>query len=386
MYFLFTYLLSCSLPVVTLMPSDLPYMQRALALAERGRGFVSPNPLVGCVLVKEGRVLAEGFHARFGGPHAEADALAKAGARAKGATAYVTLEPCAHFGKTAPCADALVKAGVRRVAAALRDPDRRVAGRGFARLRRAGIRVDVGLLEKEARFQNRSFIKAHTTPLPYVVWKTAQTLDGKIASRTGVSKWITNPEARGLAHQLRAESDAILVGGNTLRRDDPALTAHGKGPDPLKIILSESLDLPTSAKVFREGVAWVMTSRKAPAARVKRLEKVGARVLKFFTRFDGKEFAECLKHLRKTGVTRLFVEGGGRTAANFLQAGLIDEVYHVIAPRYLGGRDAVTGLEGRGWDSPDAGPQLIRAESYPLGDNLVVHGFLPTAGHRAWLR
>lgn len=367
------------------MPSDLHYMQRALALAERGRGFVSPNPLVGCVLVKGGRVIAEGFHAHFGGPHAEAAVLAKAGDRAKGATAYVTLEPCAHFGKTGPCADALVAAGVRRVVAAMKDPHKRVSGRGFAKLKKAGIRVEVGLGEKEARYQNRAFVKAHTTPLPYVVWKTAQTLDGKIASRTGVSKWITNPQARALAHDLRMQADAILVGGNTLRRDDPALNTHGKGPDPVKFILSASLDLPPASRLFREGITWVLTRKNPSPARVRLLEKAGARILKFFVKFDNREFSECLRYIRKIGVNHLFIEGGGETAAAFLQAGMIDEVYHVIAPRYLGGKDATTSLEGRGWATPDAAPQLIRAESFPLGDNLVVHGFLPTAGHGAWL-
>jgi diaminohydroxyphosphoribosylaminopyrimidine deaminase / 5-amino-6-(5-phosphoribosylamino)uracil reductase len=351
-------------------------MQRALALAERGKGFVSPNPLVGCVLVKGGKTVGEGWHALFGGPHAEADALKKAGPRAKGATAYVTLEPCSHWGKTPPCAQALIKAGVRRVVAALKDPHSKVAGNGFAALRKAGIRVETGLMEKEARHQNRAFLKAHTTGLPHVIWKTAQTLDGKIASHTGASRWITNPEARAMAHRLRVESDAILVGGNTIRHDDPVLTGHGLGPDPVKVVLSASLDLSPKAKIFRDGTTLILTRKNPPAARVKALESAGALILKFFIRFDKYEFINCFKYLCKIGLQQILVEGGGETASSLLGAGLVDEVYHAIAPHYLGGRDAKTPLEGRGWDRPGQGPQLTAAESFQVGDNLVVHGFI----------
>jgi diaminohydroxyphosphoribosylaminopyrimidine deaminase / 5-amino-6-(5-phosphoribosylamino)uracil reductase len=375
MLFFLTFLLFCPSSPVTPMPSDLQFMSRALALAERGLGFVSPNPLVGCVLAKGGKVVGEGFHAAFGGPHAEAAALAQAGPRAKGATAYVTLEPCAHWGKTAPCADALIRAGVKKVVAALGDPHRRVAGRGFQKLRRAGLRVEKGLMAREAAHQNRAFLKAHTAGLPYVVWKTAQTLDGKIASRTGASKWITNPQARALAHRLRAQSDAVLVGGNTVRRDNPVLTTHGQGPDPVKLILSASLDLSPRARVFQQGTTWLLTARNASPARARRLEAAGASILKFFVKFDTREFVECFKKLSKIGLQQIFVEGGGETAATLLSAALMDEVYHVIAPRYLGGRAAVTPLEGEGWPTPDQGPQLSRAESYPLGDNVVIHGF-----------
>lgn len=378
MFFLLTFLLSYPLSAATLMSSDLRFMNRALALAERGRGFVSPNPLVGCVLAKGGKTVGEGWHALFGGPHAEAAALAKAGPRAKGATAYVTLEPCSHWGKTPPCAEALIRAGVRRVVAAVQDPHRKVAGKGFAALRRAGLRVETGLLEVEACHQNRAFFKAHATGLPHVVWKTAQTLDGKIASRTGASRWITNPEARALAHRLRAQSDAILVGGNTIRRDNPLLTSHGLGPDPVKVVLSASLDLSPRARIFKEGTTIVLTRKTPSPARLKALESTGATILKFFVKFDKSEMIKCFRYLSKIGLQQVLVEGGGETAATLLSAGLMDEVYHVIAPFYLGGRDAKTPLEGLGWDHPAKGPRLARAESFQIGDNLVVHGFTGT--------
>jgi diaminohydroxyphosphoribosylaminopyrimidine deaminase/5-amino-6-(5-phosphoribosylamino)uracil reductase len=366
------------------MPSDVDLMRRALALAERGRGFVSPNPMVGCVLVKGGKIVGRGYHAVFGGPHAEAEALRVAGARARGATAFITLEPCSHWGKTPPCADALIRAGVKRVVAAVQDPHPRVSGTGFAKLRRAGVRVQVGLLEKEARFLNRSFFKAHITGTPFVVWKTAQTLDGKIASRTGASRWITNPQARDLAHRLRGESDAILVGGETIRRDNPSLTSHGRGVDPVKLVLSRSLNLSPRANVFKKGETLVLTGRNASPARVKKLESAGALMLKLFVKFDKRDFIRCLKYLKKLAINQMLLEGGGETAAAMLGAGLVDEVYHVIAPSYLGGRDAKTALEGRGWGHPGAGPALSIAESFPLGDNLVVHGFLAGRKSRLW--
>jgi diaminohydroxyphosphoribosylaminopyrimidine deaminase / 5-amino-6-(5-phosphoribosylamino)uracil reductase len=358
------------------MPSNVSFMHRALALAERGLGLVSPNPLVGCVLVKGEKIIAEGWHAVFGGPHAEVAALAQAGPKARGATAYVTLEPCCHWGKTPPCTDALIQAGVRRVVCAVRDPHPKVAGKGFAALRRAGIQVETGVLEKEARHQNRAFFKAQTTGLPYVVWKTAQTLDGKIASRTGASRWITNPEARKFAHTLRAHSDAILVGGNTIRTDNPLLTSHGQGVDPVKLILSPSLRLSPKSRVFKEGTVMVLTQRRPPRPAEKALLSTGAQILKCFVKVDSRGLMDCFRQLRKIGFNQILLEGGGETSAVLLEAGLIDEVYHVIAPHYLGGRDAKTPLEGRGWAAPGKGPSLAVAESYPLGDNVVIHGFL----------
>jgi diaminohydroxyphosphoribosylaminopyrimidine deaminase/5-amino-6-(5-phosphoribosylamino)uracil reductase len=379
----FLAVLCLSAPVTPM--SDLELMTRALLSAERGKTHAHPNPMVGCVIAKQGRVVAEGWHESYGGDHAEIVALKKAGARAKGADVFVTLEPCAHWGKTPPCADALVKAGVRRVVAAVRDPHAKVAGQGFARLRRAGIRVQTGLLEKESRFLNRAFFKAHTTGLPYVVWKTAQTLDGKIASRTGASRWISNPQARRFAHQLRAESDAVLVGGNTVRRDNPLLTAHGAGPNPTRLILSRTLDLPVKGRIFGpEAPTFVLTVRNPPKARAEALKKQGAQILTCFVKKDFSVLRDCFKLLKKFGLNQILLEGGGDVSASLLAAGLLDEVYHVIAPKYLGGRQATTPLEGEGWPTPDKGPHLSLAESYGLGDNVVIHGFFGGPAAKAW--
>ncbi len=367
------------------MPSDLQLMTRALQLAERGKVLAHPNPMVGCVIARRGRVLAEGWHDLYGGPHAEAAALKKAGARAKGADVFVTLEPCSHWGKTPPCADALIRAGVRRVVAAVRDPHKKVAGQGLARLRKAGLRVETGLLEKEARFLNRAFFKAHATGVPYIVWKSAQTLDGKIASRTGASRWITNPEARALAHRLRAESDAVLVGGNTVRKDDPILTSHGAGPNPVRLILSRTLDLPLKARIFGDDApTLVLTPLDGANARAKALKKKGVQILNCFINKNFNDMINCFKFFVKFGFNQILLEGGGETSALLLAAGLLDEVYHVIAPRYLGGRNAKTPLEGEGWATPDEGPRLAIAESFPIGGNVAIHGFFRTPASRAW--
>ncbi|HNA60845.1 MAG TPA: bifunctional diaminohydroxyphosphoribosylaminopyrimidine deaminase/5-amino-6-(5-phosphoribosylamino)uracil reductase RibD, partial [Elusimicrobiota bacterium] len=250
-------------------------MIRALNLAERGRLNAHPNPLVGCVVARGPRVLAEGWHDRFGGDHAEVAALRRAGSRARGATLYVTLEPCSRWGKTPPCTDAVKAAGVRRVVIGARDPSLR--GGGVAVLKRAGLRVDSGLHQREVLRQNAAFFKKVKTGLPYVVVKMAQTLDGKTASRAGASRWITGVRARSLGHRLRAQSDAVMVGGETVRRDNPGLTSHGRGPDPLRVVLSSSLQFSPRAAVFAQGApTWVLTGDSSPAARKKSLERRGA--------------------------------------------------------------------------------------------------------------
>jgi diaminohydroxyphosphoribosylaminopyrimidine deaminase / 5-amino-6-(5-phosphoribosylamino)uracil reductase len=359
------------------MRSDAVHMSRALALAEKGRFTAGPNPLVGCVIVRAGRVVAEGRHERFGGPHAEAAALRRAGRRARGATLYVNLEPCAHWGKTAPCAEAVARAGVRRVVAAMTDPDPRVSGRGFAALRRAGVQVETGLLEKGARFVNRAFLKSRTRNLPYVIYKSAQTLDGRIASASGRSRWITGEAARAWGRRLRAECDAVLVGGKTLRRDDPALTSRGPGPDPLKLVVSSSLDLPPKAKAFQGGApAWAVTDRSAPLRRRRALEAAGVQVLAYPRTRSGLPLRTVFKDLRALGLHKILVEGGGELAYSLFKAGLVDEVYLFMAPRFLGGRTAPSSLDGTGWPRPDAGPALKDIRVARVGEDILIHGFV----------
>lgn len=358
-------------------PIDEKMMSRAIALAEeRGLG-AHPNPRVGCVIHRAGRVVGEGGHERFGGPHAEILALKQSGARARGATMYVTLEPCPHWGKTPPCAEAVVRAGVQRVIIASPDPSRRLGGKGIATLRRAGVRVDSGLMTRRAEELNRGFFQRQRTGRPHVILKMAQTLDGKIASRIGASRWITGPQARDLVHRLRAESDAVLVGGETVRRDNPLLTAHGAGPNPVRVVLSGSLDLKTSSKVFGpEAPTWVLTKTGASSGRSKKLEKIGAHVMPVPSVGDRADPRQILMALGKRGMTQLLVEGGGRVASCFLSSGLVDEVYLFVAPQFLGGESAPTSVEGKGWATPAQGPRLKRTEMKRIGDDWLIHGFL----------
>lgn len=353
---------------------DLRWMTRALAVAERGRPHAHPNPLVGAVVARNGRSLGEGAHEAFGGPHGEVNALARAGGRARGATLYVTLEPCHRFGKTPPCSAAILKSGVTRVVVAASDAS--VGGAGLSVLRARGVRVQTGLLEGPARRLNPGFHARTERKRPHVVLKMAQTIDGKIASASGASRWITGPEARRLGHRLRAQSDALLVGGGTVRRDDPSLDAHGHGPDPVRVILSASLNLPPSARVFRsKGLAWVLTRADVPSVRRHPWESRGVAVIGVPGGRAGRvDVGGALDALARRGVGQLMVEGGGDTAASFLEAGAVDEVYCFVAPGFLGGADAPTSVEGRGAATPAALRRLSRVNVTRVGDDLLLHG------------
>jgi len=293
---------------------DEKWMARALALAERGRGWVHPNPMVGAVLVRHGRVVGEGFHRKFGQAHAEVEALRRAGARARGATLYVNLEPCAHWGKTPPCVDVLIQAGVGRVVAAMRDPNPRVAGKGFAALRRHGIRVTSGVLEEDAQHLNRAFVTWVTKKRPYVTLKVAASLDGRTATITGESRWITGEAARSEGHRLRAEVDAIAVGAGTVIKDNPLLTAHGQGRNPVRIVFAGRRKLPRGAKIFNSAApTWVLKGTRGSAGLRKELSGLAAR-----------------------GIAHLLVEGGWTLQQEFLKAGLVDEVCWFVAPVIIG--------------------------------------------------
>jgi diaminohydroxyphosphoribosylaminopyrimidine deaminase/5-amino-6-(5-phosphoribosylamino)uracil reductase len=351
---------------------DEAFMRRALALARRGRGKVSPNPMVGCVLVRGGRVAAEGWHARFGGPHAEAAALAKAGARARGAVAYVTLEPCRHQGKTPPCTRALIGAGVRRVVVAMRDPNPLVAGKGLAELRRAGVAVSSGLLEADARELNRPFATWMSRGRPYVVLKAGISLDGRIASAAGKSQWITSPAARSLSRRLRAESDAILVGVNTVLKDDSRLTAK-RGRNPVRVVLDARLRTPRRARVLDSAAPTILAA--APAARARFPLPASASILRVPARSGRLDLRALLGALAKRGISSLLVEGGSAVHTSFLEAGLVDELRLFIAPKLLGGASAPAFLEGRGFDLAKA-PALREARVRRVGPDILVTGLL----------
>jgi diaminohydroxyphosphoribosylaminopyrimidine deaminase/5-amino-6-(5-phosphoribosylamino)uracil reductase len=300
-------------------------MRQALALAARGRGHVEPNPMVGAVVVRDGVRVGEGWHQRFGGPHAEVFALAAAGDAARGATLYVTLEPCCHFGKTPPCTDAVIAAGVRRVVAAMADPFPKVAGGGIALLRDAGVEVEVGVCEAEARRLNAPYLKLVGTGRPYVHAKWAMTLDGKIATRTGDSKWISNEASRRRVHELRGRMDAILVGSGTALADDPQLTARPAGPRvPARIVLDRRGRLSPDSHLVR-------TAREVPTIVVGQGNPALVEVI------PSGSIAELLDELGRRRFTNVLVEGGGEVLGSFLDAGEIDEVHVFIAPRLAGG-------------------------------------------------
>jgi diaminohydroxyphosphoribosylaminopyrimidine deaminase/5-amino-6-(5-phosphoribosylamino)uracil reductase len=357
--------------------SDLVFMRRALELAELGRGLTSPNPIVGAVLVREGRVVGEGAHLRAGGPHAEIAALQVAGDGARGATLYVTLEPCAHHGRTPPCAPTVARAGVVRVVVALPDPNPLVAGGGADVLRAAGIAVELGVLAAEAERQISPWLTAMRRRRPHVTLKAAATLDGRLADVHGVSKWITGEAARERAHRLRAEADAVLVGLTTALRDDPALTVRLAEPwprEPYRIVLDTTARLGVQARVIHAGTparAIVAVGPQAPPARVAALEAAGARVLRCPTREGRVDPVALLERLFELEVRTVLVEGGGETHAAFVEAGVVDRVALFLAPLLLGGRDAGGIIGGAGRDLK-AALRLAPLRATPVGDDLLI--------------
>ncbi len=334
------------------MSAEEQYMRHGLELAERGRGFVEPNPMVGAVVVQGDQIIGEGHHERFGGAHAEVNALAQAGTAARGSTLYVTLEPCCHHGKTPPCTDAVLAAGIARVVVAMVDPFEKVAGQGIARLREAGVAVEVGLVETEARAINAPFIKLVTTGLPYVHAKWAMTLDGKIATATGDSKWISGEASRRVAHELRGRMDAIIVGIGTVLADNPLLTARPPGPrTALRIVLDSHGRLPLTshlARTARDLPVLLAVTDQTPAITLDALRGMQCECLTLPRDKHGVSIDALLRELGRRQLTNILVEGGSRVLGSFLDAGQIDEVHAFIAPKLLGGENSRTAVAGCG--------------------------------------
>lgn len=339
---------------------DQRWMARALALAERGRGLCTPNPMVGALVVTDGRVVGQGFHSRAGGPHAEVEALSDAGERARGATLYVTLEPCNHQGRTPPCVDAILRAGIRRVVVAVGDPNPRVRGGGARALQEAGIEVIHGCLEEQARACNRVFLAAMERLRPHVTLKCAMTLDGKIAAYDRSARWITGEAARLEAHRLRSESDAVMVGIGTVLTDDPALTVRVDPPwprEPLRVVVDSRARLPLTARLIEAGSparVIVAVAGEAPAERVARLEAQGVTVLSCKSRDDRVDLSDLCGRLFALDVTAVLLEGGSELNWAFIEAGLVDRVAIFIAPLLIGGAQAPTAVGGRGFRLPEA--------------------------------
>ena len=339
-------------------------MALALSLGRRGQGRTWPNPAVGCVIVKDGHIIGRGWTADGGRPHAEPQALAQAGAAAKGATAYVTLEPCSHFGKTPPCAQALIDAGISHVVAAVQDQDPRVSGAGFDMLRAAGITVTTGVLKDQADLDHAGFFLTQTEGRPWVTLKLANSFDGRIATHTGDSQWITDAPARRLVHAMRARHDAVLVGGGTARDDDPSLTVRGLGIErqPVRVVLSRGLDLPTDgvlARTAHEVPVWICHGQEAPKDRIEDWVACGAQVIPCDEAHGGLDMRDVMRSLAQRGVTRVFCEGGGSVAASLLHAGLVDEMIGFNA-------GVVVGAEGRASVGPMQIERLREAPRFRL--------------------
>ena len=360
--------------------ADLSHMAHALALAARGLGRTWPNPAVGCVLVRNGRIIGRGWTQPGGRPHAERRALEQAG-DAQGATAYVTLEPCAHHGRTPPCAEALIAAGVSRVVTALTDPDPRVAGKGHAMLRAAGLEVTENVMEKPARQLNAGFLKRVTQGLPLVTLKLATTLDGRIATASGESRWITGPEARRHVHMLRLTHDAVMVGSGTALADDPDLTARNLGADhqPIRVLLDRNLRHdPTSrlGRTARETPVWVLHAPDAPKDRQAGWEASGARLLPCPVNDTGLDLTDALKTLASEGLTRILSEGGGTIAATLLKADLVDEVVQFTAGKLIGA-EGIPSLGAMALSALAAAPQFTLAENRSVGTDIMTRWVRP---------
>ena len=366
---------------------DTYFMALALALAENGKGFTSPNPVVGAVVVKADQVVGRGFHAKAGAAHAEVNAIDDAGQEAFGATLYVTLEPCNHTGRTPPCTEKILASGIRRVVVAMEDPNPEVTGGGTKRLMDAGIPVTMGVLRAQAMKQNETFIKFVLTKKPFVTLKCAATLDGQLATRTGDSKWVTGEKARGRVHELRHLNDAILVGVNTIVLDDPQLTTRREGQkskDPIRIVLDSRLSIPETAKVLRldsESDTVIFSGGNAGndscyAEKKERLEKMGVKVMEtplLNGRVDVNRVVETLGILR---ISSLLVEGGGRMIASFLKAGVVDKVIMFFAPKLLCGNDGVPVCQGAGPEKMDQALALSDITVKRLGDDVMIEGYL----------
>lgn len=360
-------------------------MEEALALARRAAGRTSPNPLVGAVIVSGGDVVGRGFHPGAGEPHAEIFALREAADRARGATMYVTLEPCDHAGRTGPCTEALIAAGIRRMVVAMVDPDPQVNGRGIERLRTAGVAVDVGLLETQARRANEFFVKHRRTDLPFVTLKWAMSLDGKIAARRGSPTAITGEAVRLYAHELRNLYDAVLVGVGTVLADDPELTCRlpadtrPEPRNPLRVIVDSRLQTPPSARVVigtAEAPTLIATTAAAALDRVEAMRRAGVEVLVQEHEDGPVDLRALMEALGRRGLLSVLIEGGGMVNASALSAGIVDKVVAVIAPRLIGGAQAPTPMDGAGPVGLPGGLRVRDAQVRRLGEDIVIEGYI----------
>lgn len=361
---------------------DRHFMKMALDLAAQGEGLTSPNPMVGAVVVKNGQVVGSGYHKIAGGPHAEVNALDAAGSLAKGATLYVTLEPCNHTGRTPPCTHKILEFGIERVVAAMKDPNKKVAGGGAEFLEQNSVPVFTGVCEDQAKKLNEAYIKYVCTGLPFVIAKCAATLDGRIATRTGDSRWVTGETARRFVHQLRHRVDAIMVGINTVRNDDPSLTTRlpgSQGSDPVRIILDTHLSISTNARVLRQTSAVptiLVAGPAAPGNKKKTLENIGAQVCQVSLKNELIDLNALMEQLGTMELTSLLIEGGSRVLASAFSFAVVDKVFFFYAPKILGGDDGVPICSGPGVEMMSDCIAVRDIAVQRLGDDVLVEGYV----------
>lgn len=352
------------------------FMHAALKLARKGLGRTSPNPAVGSVIVKGGRIISSGYHSRAGMPHAEIKALSGAG-DLSGATLYVTLEPCCHFGRTPPCTDSIISSGIKEVVVGTLDPNPRVAGKGIAALRRAGINITTGVLRDECASLNEAYNIYIRRKTPFVTLKLAMSLDGRIATKAGESKWITGVEARKEVHRLRSMNDAVMVGSGTLLEDDPELSVRlVRGKSPVRVVLDSTLSLPASAKVYNGVKAGrarliILTGQKTGRKKIAQAEALGAEVIKVSASRDGLSIKAVMRGLGKREITSVLVEGGGRLAASLIKAGLVDKYIFYYGPVIIGG-DGLPSIAALGIKGLSRAPELTAIKARTIGSCLSV--------------
>lgn len=356
--------------------SDENFMREALRIAQNSRGRTSPNPLVGCVIVKNGKIIAEGWHRQAGTPHAEVHALNMAGDLAKNATLYVNLEPCSHFGRTPPCVNRIIDSGIKKVVAAMPDPNPKVAGRGFELLRAANIEVEVGILEEEARKLNEVFLKWITTGLPFVTMKFASSLDGKIATFSGESQWISGFEARKFVHHLRDINDAVLVGVGTVLADNPSLTTRLiEGKSPIRVIADSNLRTPIDSNVINDKARTIIAvTENVDDKNVSAMENRGVEII--FAGNDRVDLKILMRELAKREITSVLVEGGGKINFSMLEAGLVDKIHAFIAPKIIGGEKSLTSVEGMGFERLKEAITLKNFTAEKIGEDFLLSGYV----------
>jgi diaminohydroxyphosphoribosylaminopyrimidine deaminase/5-amino-6-(5-phosphoribosylamino)uracil reductase len=355
------------------------FMRLALQLARRAQGQTSPNPMVGALVVKNGRIVGRGYHKKAGLPHAEVVALEHAGQKACGATLYVTLEPCTHFGRTGPCVDQIIKSGVKKVVIGMVDPNPLNNGRGIRILRQHKINVEAGFLEDDLRSLNEAFIKYITKKMPFVTVKVAQSLDGKIATKSGDSKWITSDISRSLAHRIRKDYDAVVVGVNTLLRDNPRLDVWFSKRQPAKVIIDSQLSVSKDANIFSgAGGVIIVTLPISPGQETenRKILEPKARILEAKEKAGQIDLKSALRKLTQIGIANILVEGGGTLIGSLFDEGLVDKILFFISPKIIGGKDAISSVMGKGITRIDRAVRLRNIKVRRLGEDFLVEAYV----------